>query len=82
MVLFDKLFGWHNLRPYKTNRIKFHFLLVSLFVCCIAQFSFGQGRENELDSFVSAIEKNGDISGSVLVAEKWKDSLSKIFWIC
>lgn len=68
-----------NLRPCKTNRIKHRFLLLSFFICCITQLSIGQGRESELDHFFSAIDKNGDISGSVLVAENGKILYQKSF---
>ena len=79
MALPDKLFDGDNLQPCKMNRIKLRFLLLSFFVCCIAQFSIGQGRESELDSFFSTIDKNGDISGSVLVIEKGKTLYQKSF---
>ncbi|MFZ4521834.1 MAG: serine hydrolase [Bacteroidales bacterium] len=39
----------------------------------------GQGRESKLDSFFSTIDKNGDISGSVLVAENGKILYQKSF---
>lgn len=79
MALLDKLFGEDNLRPCKTNRIKVQILLLPFFVCCITQFSFGQRREIALDSFFSTIDKNGDISGSILVAENGKILYQKSF---
>jgi CubicO group peptidase (beta-lactamase class C family) len=79
MALLNELLGGDNLRPYKTNRIKLRFILLSFFVCSITQFSFGQGRESSLDSFFSTIDKNGDISGSVLIAEKGKILYQKSF---
>lgn len=74
-----RLVSRNNLRPCKVNRINLRFLLSSFFVCCITQFSMGQGRESKLDSFFSTIDKNGDISGSVLVAENGKILYQKSF---
>lgn len=79
MVLFNKFFGGHNLRPWNTNKIKLNFLLLSFFICCISQHSMGQNRETELESFFSQIDKNGDISGSVLVAENGRILYQKSF---
>lgn len=79
MALLDKLFDGDNLRPFTMNRIKLRFLLLSLFVCCIARISLGQGRESALDSFFSTIDKNGDINGSVLIAENGKNLYQKSF---
>lgn len=79
MVLFDKLFGRDNLTPCKTSKTELRFLLLSIFVCGMVQFSPGQGRESKLDSFFSTIDKNGDISGSILVAEKGKILYQKSF---
>lgn len=79
MALLEKLFGGDNLRPCKTNRIKLRILVLSFFVCCITQCSVGQGREIALDSFFSTIDKNGDINGSVLVAENGKILYQKSF---
>lgn len=69
----------HLLPRLKKYEITFRVLLLSIFVCALAQFSLGQGRESELDSFFSAIDKNGDISGSILVAEKGKILYQKSF---
>ena len=69
-----------HILPLSTkNKIKLHILLLSFFVCCIAQFSIAQNRESALDSFFSTIDKNGDISGSILVAEKGKVLYQKSF---
>jgi hypothetical protein len=45
MALLDKLFDGDNLRPCTLNRIKLRFLLLSLFVCCIARISLGQDEK-------------------------------------
>ena len=44
-------------------------LLLSVLICCLTQFSLAQEREKALDNFFTTINKNGEISGSVLVAE-------------
>jgi CubicO group peptidase (beta-lactamase class C family) len=54
------------------NKIQLRALLLSFFVCCLAQFSLAQEREMALDNFFSTINRNGDISGSLLVAENGK----------
>jgi CubicO group peptidase (beta-lactamase class C family) len=79
MALLENLFCGDNLRICKTNRIKLRILLLSFFVCCITQCSLGQGRKIALDSFFSTIDKNGDINGSVLVAENGKILYQKSF---
>ena len=61
------------------NRTKLRFSFLLFIVCCIAQFSIGQGRESALDSFFSKIDNNGDISGSILVAEKGNILYQKSF---
>jgi CubicO group peptidase (beta-lactamase class C family) len=79
MGLFDNLFGRDTLQPCRVNMIKLHFLFLSLFLSWITQFSQAQTREIALDSFFSTIDKNGDISGSVLVAENGKTLYQKSF---
>lgn len=79
MALFAKLFGGHNLRPCKTIKSKLHILLLSFPICCVGHVSFGQNRESELASFFSQIDKNGEINGSVLVAENGKILYQKSF---
>jgi CubicO group peptidase (beta-lactamase class C family) len=79
MAVLDDLFGWDNPRPYNTKSIRLRFLFLSFFVCCIARFSVGQRRESELDSFFTTIAKNGDINGSILVAENGKILYQKSF---
>ncbi len=66
---------------YKPVMFKNTFTVLSVlfFVGCNANFLLAQERENKLDSFFSAIDKNGDISGSVLVAEKGKVLYQKSF---
>jgi CubicO group peptidase (beta-lactamase class C family) len=56
----------------KLMLIKRPALLLSFFICCLTQFSFAQEREKALDNFFSTINRNGEISGSVLVAENGK----------
>ncbi len=63
-------FGGGILRFCKVNKIISRVLLILFFVCCVVQFPIAQGRESALDSFFSIIDKNGDVSGSILVAEK------------
>ena len=69
----------HLLPLSKKHKTILRILLLSFFFCCIAQFSLGQGREIALDSFFSTIDKNGDISGSILVVEKGKILYQKSF---
>ena len=53
------------------KKIQILALSLLLFVCCI-QPALAQDREKALDNFFSAINKNGEISGSVLIAENGK----------
>jgi CubicO group peptidase (beta-lactamase class C family) len=50
-----------------------------LFICGFAQFSLAQNRETALESFFAEIDKNGDVNGSVLVAENGKIIYQKSF---
>jgi len=54
------------------NNKPLYFLLLSILFCCLSQLSRAQERERALEKFFSEINKNGDISGSVLVAENGK----------
>jgi len=54
------------------NKTQLRALLLSFFVCCLVQFSTGQEPEKALENFFSTINRNGEISGSVLVAENGK----------
>ncbi|MDP9080821.1 MAG: beta-lactamase family protein [Bacteroidota bacterium] len=63
----------------KINKIKRSALLLSFLICCLAQFSLAQEREKALDNFFSTINRNGEISGSVLVAENGKVLYQKSF---
>lgn len=53
------------------KKIQILALSLSFFVCCI-QLALAQDREKAIDNFFSAINKNGEISGSVLIAENGK----------
>jgi CubicO group peptidase (beta-lactamase class C family) len=79
MVLSDIFFCGDNPILNKKNRIKTLFLVLTFFHCFITNISFGQLRENELNAFFTTIDKNGDINGSVLVAEKGKILYQKSF---
>ncbi|MCR8557244.1 serine hydrolase [Mucilaginibacter sp. BJC16-A38] len=61
------------------NKIQISALLLSFLICCLAQFSLAQEREKALDNFFSMINRNGEISGSVLVAENGKVLYQKSF---
>lgn len=55
-------------------------LLLSLLLnMCFAKVTLAQNTQQQLDSFFSIIDKNGDISGSVLVTEKGKILYQKSF---
>lgn len=54
------------------NKIQLRVLLVLFFVCCLVQISLAQEREKALDNFFSTINRNGEISGSILIAENGK----------
>jgi CubicO group peptidase (beta-lactamase class C family) len=71
--------GIGNVLPNKNGQIRFGFLLLPFFVCCIVQLSQAQTRESKLDSFFTAIDKNGEVHGSVLVAENGKILYQKSF---
>jgi len=70
----SQTFGLQQIIP----KIK-RFALLLFFVCCVAQLSYGQERIKALDTFFSAINRNGEISGSVLVAENGKVLYQKSF---
>lgn len=57
--------------------IKRHILFLSLVLTLFPQFSRAQTRESALESFFAAIDKNWDISGSILVAENGKTLYQK-----
>src|SRR5258705_7889654 len=56
----------------KINKIKLSALLLSFLICCLSRLSLAQEREKTLDDFFSTINRNGEISGSVLVTENGK----------
>jgi CubicO group peptidase (beta-lactamase class C family) len=60
-------------------RVLFVLSNLLLFVGGFAQFSMAQSREAALESFFAAIDKNGDVNGSVLVAENGKIIYQKSF---
>ncbi|MFN8287707.1 MAG: serine hydrolase [Chitinophagales bacterium] len=63
-----------------TNRIKlFNLLLLFFLLIGLIQSSHAQSKEDALKSFFSAIDKNGDINGSVLVMEKGKVLFQKSY---
>ncbi len=60
-------------------RILLRLFYVLLLVSCFNQFILAQSRETALETFFSEIEKNEDISGSVLIAENGKIIYQKSF---
>ncbi|MDB5157945.1 MAG: hypothetical protein JWR50_2652 [Mucilaginibacter sp.] len=53
------------------NKLK-PLVILLLFVCCFFKFSQAQEIQKKLDNFFSTINQNGEISGSVLIAENGK----------
>jgi CubicO group peptidase (beta-lactamase class C family) len=79
MQFFNGPLGTGNVLPNKKKQTRFWFLLISFFMCCFVQQSKAQSREAALESFFAEIDKNGDVNGSVLVAENGKIIYQKSF---
>ncbi len=75
----NKFQSKNNLQTFKIIKINICVLLLSFLMCFATQFSLAQKRETALDSFFTTIDKNGDICGSVLIAENSKIIYQKSF---
>lgn len=62
-----------------TKQVFFSFILLALFLISTVQFSYAQSRDEALHSFFSAIDKNGDINGSVLIMDNGKVLFQKSY---